>query len=77
MSASRFHCGCNLRQALSYARNHGYTLTNVRRTGELRITHERLPYSVKVKRSRKDAPRHLTNFLRRLGRGRGRRGPKP
>ena len=59
--------GCNLLQALRYAQDRGCTLSLPRRTGELLVSHPAvLGQRVRINRRRKDAPRALTRFLRRL-----------
>jgi len=61
--------GMNQRAALRIARKLGATVRCVRRTGEIRVSHPALPDTVKFPNSsrRKDSPRSLTQWLRRLG----------
>jgi len=60
--------GCNLRDALEYARHLGCAITDVKKTGELRVGHLLMCKPVKVNERRKDCPRELSTFLRRLER---------
>lgn len=58
--------GWNLRDALAFARRLGCEIHCPRRTGELRVSHPSQRRSVRVNARRKDAPRELTTFLRRV-----------
>ena len=59
--------GCNLRSALNYACGLGCAIRRPRRTGELVVSHPPAPCErVRLSASRKDAPRALTAFLRKL-----------
>jgi hypothetical protein len=48
------------------ARSMGCRVKKVRRTGEIRVSHDLQEKSVKVNERRKDAPRALTTWLKRL-----------
>jgi hypothetical protein len=58
--------GANLRQTLKESERMGCRVTTIRRTGELRISHPAIDRTVKLNGRRKDTPRALTCFLRRL-----------
>lgn len=58
--------GMALRGAISAAEDLGCTIESVRRTGEARVTHPAVSYTVIFNVRRKDAPRRLTAFLLRL-----------
>jgi hypothetical protein len=64
--------GINLRRAYEIAYALGCSISPVRRTGEDRISHPLLDHTVRVNSRRKDAPRHLVVFLRRIAELRGR-----
>jgi len=66
MSKSCPQPGCNLRDALEYAHHFGCAIRDVKKTGELRVSHPLLPKSVKVNKRRKDCSREFSAFLRRL-----------
>ena len=59
--------GMDLYHALRVALALGATVTKPRRTGEWVFRHPRLTKPCRVDGHRKDAPRHLTVWLRRLG----------
>jgi hypothetical protein len=60
--------GCNLLVAIRYARDQGCTVSQPRRTGELVVSHPAMSGErVRVNGRRKDAPRALTTFLKKLG----------
>jgi hypothetical protein len=58
--------GMNLRQALAAATNLGCDVKKLRRTGEVIVSHPSIPLRVVVNSRRKDCPRQLSAFLRRL-----------
>ena len=58
--------GVNLSDALDVARDLGFTIESVRRTGEGRISHPALTKPVKFNLRRKDAPREVTQAIRRV-----------
>jgi len=59
--------GCNLLEAIRYAHDRGCTIALPRRSGELLVSHPAVSGErVRINRRRKDAPRTLTRFLRRL-----------
>ena len=67
--------GCNLLVALRYAQDQGCTVSQPRHTGELLVSHPALSGKrVRLNRRRKDAPRALTAFLKKLTVARGARG---
>ena len=58
--------GANLRHTLREAESMGCRVATIRRTGELRISHPAIDRTVKLNGRRKDTPRALTCFLRRI-----------
>lgn len=62
--------GRNLRECLAFALQLGARVENVRRTGEIRVSHPSIPKCVVVpgRGRRKDAPRSLSSWLNRLAR---------
>lgn len=62
------HAGSNSRNCIRAAVALGARVAIVRRTGEIRLSHPAVPESVKVPHParRKDAPRSLTAWLRRV-----------
>ena len=59
--------GMNMREALALARELGCSVEIARGTGEVLVRHPSRPTEVlRVNARRKDAPRNLTSFLRRL-----------
>lgn len=58
--------GANLRQTLKEAERMGCRVKTIRRTGEFRISHPAIGRTVKLNGRRKDTPRALTCFLRRI-----------
>lgn len=66
MNANLTH-GCNLRDALRFARLLGCSIHRPRRTGEVVLSHPALPNTcLRVCGHRKDTSRCLTHWLRRL-----------
>jgi hypothetical protein len=55
--------GCNLADLIRHARRLGITIEPVRRTGELRFSHPRIPRRPRVNGRRKDSPRVVTDFF--------------
>lgn len=70
------HAGMNLDDVLRLARRIGISVSQVRRTGELRLSVPQFG-QVKFNARRKDAPRAVTAFVRRYVRDRKSRIPKP
>lgn len=60
------HRGMSLADAKTLARRRGATVEPIHRTGELRFYHPRLGALGAVNARRKDAPRRLVVWLRRL-----------
>ncbi len=60
------HSGMDLAKALALARGYGCKVVNRWRHGEYKVTHRRWNRVIVVSRHRKDAPRILTTFLKRL-----------
>ena len=60
--------GLNLLKAIKAARHEGATLEYVRKSGEYRFRHPLMPKPCRVDGHRKDAPRHLSVWLRQLAR---------
>lgn len=60
------HRGLNLRSALSIARHLGCRVDHLRRTGEIRVEHAISAKSLRLNGRRKDTPRVLVSFLRRV-----------
>jgi hypothetical protein len=58
--------GMNLNKAIYVANSLGAMIECVRRTGELRFRHPWLEKPCRVDGHRKDAPRHLCVWLRKL-----------
>lgn len=58
--------GINLTDALEIARGLGFTIEPVRRTGEQRMTHPAFAKPVTFNARRKDAPREITQAIRRI-----------
>jgi len=63
---SRLPHGSNLKKVLRDLRTRGCDVQKVRRTGEIRVRHPSAKKPVRVNGRRKDAPRELTSFLRKL-----------
>lgn len=63
---SAIHDGMNLRESLAHAHRLGATVIKPRRTGEVRIQHPLMPKPVLANGRRKDSPRKVTAWLRRL-----------
>lgn len=61
--------GCNLRNALDAARGMGCSVEPIHRTGELMVRHPSQKTCVRLNGRRKDAPRSVIAFLRRIKRG--------
>ncbi len=63
------HPGCpNFFDIVRELEAHGGSATHVRKTGEIRLRHPLLPYTVKVNGRRKDASRAALRFLRHVRR---------
>src|SRR5688500_16569560 len=60
--------GLNLRDALQVAARAGCSIKKLRGTGEIIVEHPRDLRRVRINGRRKDSPRSLTRFLRRLER---------
>jgi hypothetical protein len=60
--------GLDLHKAIQAARRQGATVEEIRRTGEYRFRHPLMPKPCRVDGHRKDTPRHLIVWLRRLAR---------
>lgn len=58
--------GINRRDAMDIARSLGCEVEQLRRTGEVLVTHASLPRPLRLNNRRKDAARILTTTLRRL-----------
>lgn len=58
--------GCNLRDALKRARELGFQVEEVFRTGELRFSHPQFARTFRVNSRRKDASRVLTMRIRQV-----------
>jgi len=58
--------GLDLRKAKEWAHRLGATVEPVRKTGEYRFRHPVMPKPCRVNGHRKDAPRHLCVWLKRL-----------
>lgn len=56
----------NLREAISWARQLGCAVERVHRTGEIVFRHPLLPARMRVNARRKDSPRELVAFLKRV-----------
>lgn len=63
---SAIHDGMNLRESLAHARRLGASVVHPRRTGEVRLQHPLMPKPVLANSRRKDSPRKVTAWLRRL-----------
>jgi len=65
---ARVYAGMNSREALRIARELGCKIHPVRRTGEVRVSHQKLKRSRKLSdpSRRKDATRPFTTWLKRL-----------
>jgi hypothetical protein len=61
-----FDSGANLDDAIELAVTLGCEVKSVRRTGEIKVKHPDLPKSVRVNGRRKDCPRQLSCYLKRL-----------
>lgn len=60
-----------LRQALARAQELGFRVSEVRRTGEIRVSHPLFPGSFRINARRKDAPRVLITRIRKVEKERG------
>jgi len=60
--------GCGAREAVAYARELGARVQDVRRTGEIRLSHPLIGQRVTVNNRRKDASRALTSWIKRVRR---------
>lgn len=58
--------GMNLLDVLILVRSFGGRVEPIRRTGEVRLLHSKIPSSGPINARRKDAPRHAVVWLRRL-----------
>jgi hypothetical protein len=58
--------GMNLRDALRLARLRGCRITPVKASGEIRVSHPKIPQPITINGRRKDCERRLTCFLRVL-----------
>jgi hypothetical protein len=58
--------GANLRHVYRFARDLGCDIAPIRRTGEDRVMHPLFRPGVKVDARRKDCPRHLSVYLKRV-----------
>lgn len=65
---SRVSSGMNRRDLDAVLEELGGTVDTVPRTGEVRYRHPNIPEQPKADGRRKDAPRHLTSFVRRVER---------
>lgn len=63
---SALHDGLNLRESLAHARRLGATVTHPRRTGEVRLQHPAMAKPVLANGRRKDSPRKVVAWLRKL-----------
>jgi hypothetical protein len=59
--------GMDLRKALRAARKAGCLVVKIKATGEVRVSHPKVRITVRVNGRRKDAPRALTNFIKKVG----------
>lgn len=56
----------DLRRALRYAKGIGCTVVPVRRTDEVRVTHPRVKYAIRIKKTRGDTPRCLLTLINQV-----------
>jgi hypothetical protein len=68
MPTSSLKKGCPLQKALKFAEEHGCPVTQVKRTGELKIYSQRMGKIVLIHGNRKDCPIRLFQFLIQLNR---------
>jgi len=60
--------GMSVRVALQVARRMGCSVFPIRGTGEIRVSHPHRQKSCRINGRRKDSPKHLIVFLRKLTR---------
>ncbi len=65
---SKPHYGANRRELDRQLIELGGSIVYLRRTGEVQYQHPALPERPRADSRRKDAPRHLTNFVMRVER---------